>query len=97
MYDLQPAPEANVGRCYTSTTVGFFVSGVGAWSWTDTKTYNDENVWHNLAMEFEEYDMDICAGHAASGVYHRKSLFHSTFAYLCMGFVFMLYPRYIIV
>jgi hypothetical protein len=72
MYDLEPAPEANAGGCYSSGTVGVFVSGVGAWSWTDGRSYNDGSVWNNLAMEFEEYDMDVCLGHAAQSIYHRK-------------------------
>jgi hypothetical protein len=52
--------------------LGYFVSGVPVWDWSDTVSYNNAGVWYNLAMEFEQYDMDVCLGHAASGTYHRK-------------------------
>lgn len=51
---------------------GYFVNGVPFWSWSDATSYNSAGIWHNLAMKFEQYDMDVCVGHSASGVYHRK-------------------------
>jgi hypothetical protein len=74
IFPTEPAPETTTGRCYTGGQLGYFVNGVGAWSWSDMNSYNNQGVWHNLAMEFEEYDMDICIGHAAKGVYHRKCI-----------------------
>lgn len=61
-----------VGGCYTGTSLGYFVNGVPFWSWSDIRSYNNAGVWHNVAMKFEKYDMDICWGHAANGAYHRK-------------------------
>lgn len=52
--------------------IGYNVNGVALWGWTDANSYNSAGVWHNLAMKFEKYDLDICWGHAANGVYHRK-------------------------
>lgn len=60
------------GGCYPSMKLGYYVSGVPVWDWSDTVSYNNAGVWYNLAMEFEQYDMDVCLGHAASGTYHRK-------------------------
>lgn len=52
--------------------VGIYLSTANAFSWTDNDSYEDEEVWNNLAMNLEEYDMDICVGHSADNVYHRK-------------------------
>ena len=54
--------------------MGIYVSSANAFSWTDNVSYDDEEVWNNLAMAMEEFDMDICVGHAADDVYHRKIL-----------------------
>lgn len=65
--------DDNSGGCYTSTSLGYFVNGVPIYSWGDTMSYNSAGVWHNLALEFEKYDVDICFGHAgATYDYHRK-------------------------
>lgn len=62
-----------IGGCYAGGTVGYFVNGVPAWSWTDANTYKREGVWYQTALGFELYDLDICLGHAAQGVYHHHS------------------------
>lgn len=63
-----------LGGCYVGGKIGFNVEGIDLWSWSDASSYNSGDVWHSLAMKFERYDMDICRGHAANGVYHRKLL-----------------------
>ncbi len=63
-----------VDGCYASLELGYFVNGVPIWNWADTTSYNSQGVWHNNAIAFEWYDIDICLGHAASGEYHRKYL-----------------------
>ncbi len=60
------------GGCYIPNYLGYYVNGIPFWSWTDTSSYNSGGIWNNLAPKFEQYDMDVCSGHAASGVYHRK-------------------------
>lgn len=80
IFDLEPAPEGTPGGCYTGGSIGVLAGGTGAWSWSDAQTYNSEGVWHRLAMVFEENDMDICVGHAAQNVYHRKFHFRILFS-----------------
>ncbi len=48
------------------------MNGIPIWNWADTTSYNNQGVWHNSAIGFEWYDIDICLGHAAQGEYHRK-------------------------
>ena len=55
--------------------VGIAVNGVNLWSYSDSNTYESAGIWHSLAMSFEKYDMDVCYGHAADSVYHRKCVF----------------------
>lgn len=59
--------------------IGYNVNGVALWGWTDGTSYLSEGVWNNLAMKFEVYDLDICRGHAAADVYHRKFVFSTIF------------------
>lgn len=72
-WDLNPAPEAASGGCYTPKlgVIGRLVNGVSIYGSSDGHSYNNGNVWSNSAPEFEEYDMDICNGHAANGDYHH--------------------------
>ncbi|RYG61804.1 YHYH protein [archaeon] len=72
-FTIAPAPETQSGGCYIGGAVGYMVSGAAMWSWGDANSYNSQGVWHNLALEFERYDMDLCYGHAAMGVYHHHS------------------------
>jgi len=65
-----------VGGCYASTELGYFVNGIPIWNWADTTSYNSQGVWHNSAIGFEWYDIDVCLGHAAQGEYHRKCATH---------------------
>jgi hypothetical protein len=72
VFTTTPAPELQPNHCYTRNQLGYFVNGVGIFDWTDAHSYQSQGEWNNLAMEFEKYDLDICLGHAAEGVYHRK-------------------------
>jgi hypothetical protein len=72
VFTTTPAPELQPNHCYTRNQLGYFVNGVGIFDWTDAHSYESQGEWNNLAMEFEKYDLDICLGHAAEGVYHRK-------------------------
>jgi hypothetical protein len=59
-------------KCYSPAQVGYWASGASAFGWTDQASYNSAGIWNNLAMKFELYDLDICYGHAAVAIYHRK-------------------------
>lgn len=58
--------------CYYPNSQGHMVNGVAIFGWSDMNSYNSQGVWNNLAIKFEIYDLDICLGHAANGLYHRK-------------------------
>jgi len=55
--------------------VAWLVNGVALYGWGDTTSYQNGDVWQNVAMSFEIYDMDPCYGHAANEQYHRKKHF----------------------
>ncbi len=63
-----------IDGCYANTELGYFINGVPIWNWADTTSYKSEDTWHNSAIAFEFYDLDICLGHAAQSEYHRKYL-----------------------
>ena len=46
------------------------VNGTSIFNWGDGMSYGN-NVWYNLAPVAEQYDVDICGGHAAQGEYHH--------------------------
>jgi hypothetical protein len=75
IFTLTPAPEMQPNHCYTGNQLGYFVNGIAAFDWSDANSYQSQGAWNNLAMEFERFDVDICYGHAAHGVYHRKFFF----------------------
>jgi hypothetical protein len=53
-------------------TVGYWVNGVGAYSWNDAQSYNNQGVWYRTAADWEKWDMDVDYGHApGSGDYHH--------------------------
>ena len=73
-FPLTPAKEANTGGCYTGAgQIGSFVNGVAIFDGLDAQSYNNQGIWHSTAMSHEVYDLDICLGHAANGVYHHHS------------------------
>lgn len=51
-------------------TIGLMVNGTSIFNWGDGHSYGD-NVWYTLAPVAEQYDVDICGGHAANGTYHH--------------------------
>lgn len=73
-FTLTPAKESSATGCYTSVgTIGRFVNGAAIFNAADTASYNSAGVWHSTAMSHEVYDLDICLGHAAQGIYHHHS------------------------
>ncbi len=64
------SPSPAEGACYTSTgAIGYMVNGTSVYNWSDAQI--DNNIWHRMAPVFEEYDVDVCGGHAARGDYHH--------------------------
>lgn len=63
-------PTPNADACEAGTgPVGLYVNGTSIFNWGDgMSTGND--VWYTLAPIAEQYDVDICSGHAANGNYH---------------------------
>lgn len=51
--------------------VGLWVNGTSVYNWSDGQSYNNGGTWHNLAPIAEQYDVDLCGGHAAQGDYHH--------------------------
>ena len=77
-FPLAPQPSAQV--CETGLgTIGLWVNGSSIFNWGDSFSYNNEQVWTNLAPALEAYDADICGGHAAGDEYHQHA--HPT----CLG------------
>jgi hypothetical protein len=50
--------------------IGLMVNGTSIYNWGDGMSEGD-NLWYNLAPVAEQYDVDICGGHAAMGDYHH--------------------------
>jgi hypothetical protein len=50
---------------------GLMVNGTSLFGWGDGMSYNNQNVFYNLAPVAEQYDVDICGGHAAQDEYHH--------------------------
>ena len=45
------------------------------WSWDVGASFAHQDVWHNLALDFQWYDFDICMGLSGPGdVYHHNSV-----------------------
>lgn len=73
-FDLTPGTETRAAGCYTpGGSLGRFVNGVGIFNSKDGQSYNNGDIWHNNAPEFEIYDLDPCWGHAAGGDYHHHN------------------------
>lgn len=63
-------PSPAEGSCTTSNgAIGYMVNGTSVYNWSDAQV--DNSIWHRLAPVFEEYDVDVCGGHAARGDYHH--------------------------
>ncbi len=66
------APSPANGNCATSLgDIGYWVNGVSVYNWSDGQV--DNNIWQRNATVFEEFDVDVCSGHAANGDYHHHS------------------------
>jgi hypothetical protein len=69
---VEPTEKASTdAECETGLgVVGLMVNGTSLFNWGDGMSYGD-NVWYTLAPLAEQYDVDICGGHAARGEYHH--------------------------
>ncbi|BDF95108.1 YHYH protein [Pseudoalteromonas sp. KAN5] len=68
-FTLEPTDNEDV--CETGLgTVGLMVNGTSIFNWGDGMSYG-QNVWYTLAPIAEQYDVDVCGGHAANGEYHH--------------------------
>jgi len=54
------------GPALPEGTVAIFVNGVQIFTWSDGTSYEDEDTWHNIAVEVRE-DIDSNGGHPAPG------------------------------
>lgn len=69
---LPKEPLATSEECSTGLgKVGLWVNGSSIYNWGDGQSYDNQGVWQNLAPVAEQYDVDICGGHAANGDYHH--------------------------
>jgi len=70
---LPVEPEPVAGTCNTTLgAIGVMLNGTSIYNWADGQSYNRERVWNNLAPVFEQYDVDLCQGHAQrEGDYHH--------------------------
>ena len=68
-FPQQAEPTASV--CESGLGVlGYWVNGTSIYNWGDGQSA-EEGVWYTLAPVAEQYDVDICGGHAANGDYHH--------------------------
>mmetsp|Transcript_22895 Transcript_22895/g.38185 ORF Transcript_22895/g.38185 Transcript_22895/m.38185 type:complete len:349 (+) Transcript_22895:82-1128(+) len=73
-FNLNPADEDtdNGDGCYIGLgAAGYFVNGASIYGLSDGLTYNNKGYFQNVAATFEEYDLDVCNGHAANSDYHH--------------------------
>lgn len=67
----EPEQKTAEEKCITAlNTIGLMVNGTSIFGWSDGHSYG-QNVWYYLAPFGEQYDVDICGGHAAQGNYHH--------------------------
>lgn len=65
------ATEDDEEACETGLSkIGLMVNGTSIFNWGDGMSEGN-NVWYSLAPVAEQYDVDICGGHAAQGDYHH--------------------------
>ena len=71
-FPVEPAEIAdNEENCEVGLgKIGLMVNGTSIYNWGDGMSEGD-NLWYNLAPVAEQYDVDICGGHAAQGDYHH--------------------------
>ncbi len=71
-FPLEPV-EADEPVATGLGAIGLWVNGVAVFNWSDGQSWQGERVWWNLAPAAEAYDLDICPGHSAQGIYHHHS------------------------
>ncbi|MCL1127717.1 YHYH protein [Shewanella surugensis] len=65
------ALDDSIEACETGLgKIGLMVNGTSIFNWGDGMSQGD-NLWYTLAPVAEQYDVDICGGHAARGDYHH--------------------------
>ncbi|MEI8625269.1 YHYH protein [Pseudoalteromonas sp. B137] len=70
-FPLTPTDLSDAETCETGLgTVGLMVNGTSIFNWGDGMSYGN-NIWYTLAPIAEQYDVDVCGGHAANGEYHH--------------------------
>ena len=68
------SPETATATCYTAlNAVGLLLNGVAIFNWWDAQSYNGDGVWSLTAAIAEQYDVDVCGGHAAGDTYHHHA------------------------
>tara|TARA_R110001599_G_C12268908_1_gene661159 strand:+ start:3852 stop:5894 length:2043 start_codon:yes stop_codon:yes gene_type:complete len=64
-------PQPAITECSTGLgTTGLMVNGTSVFDWGDGMSWGID-IWYTLAPVAEQYDVDICGGHAAQGEYHH--------------------------
>jgi len=52
--------------------IGIWVNGVGIYNYSDGRSYNNKNIWHNDAIRVEGPSFDACGGHPSpNNQYHN--------------------------
>ncbi|MSR34728.1 MAG: YHYH protein [Phycisphaerales bacterium] len=52
--------------------IGIWVNGVGIFNYSDGRSYNNKNIWHNDAIRVEGPSFDSCGGHPSpNNEYHN--------------------------
>ena len=52
--------------------IGIWVNGVGIFNYSDGRSYNNKNIWHNDAIRVEGPSFDTCGGHPSpNNQYHN--------------------------
>ena len=52
--------------------IGIWVNGVGIYNYSDGRSYNNKNIWHNDAIRVEGPSFDSCGGHPSpNNQYHN--------------------------
>lgn len=68
-FPTNPTPRADTCDMGLGT-LGLYVNGFAVFGWGDGMGDGD---FQNLAAFAEQYDLDICSGHAANGEYHNHN------------------------
>ncbi len=73
-FTRKPTPDTATEPCAVGEgSIGLWVNGTSIYGWLAGSSYNDRDIWHELAPIIEQYDVDICNGHARDGDYHHHA------------------------